>query len=77
MVGRLHYSLGPNPKCPIQVGESPRPNYFTALPSTGVLRNVRDYMDAGPDRSIRHLTYPYRLFSGGGSMPISSRKLAA
>src|SRR6516165_1945536 len=50
----------PHPKCPISGGASTRPRYLTVLPSTGVLRSSRDYMDAGVDRSIRHLTYPYR-----------------
>ena len=37
----------------------------------------RDYMDAGPNRSIRHLTYDYNDSKGGGSTPSCSRMVVA
>jgi hypothetical protein len=75
--GRLHYSLGPTLSAQFQVESRRVPRYLTALPSTGVLRRWRDYMDDGLERSIRHLTYPYKVLSGGGSIPSWSRSVVA
>ena len=70
LVGRVHYSLGSTLSAHFRWGFDAS-DYFTLLPSTGVLGSGPDYRDARLDRSIRHLTYPYRDSSGGGSTPRS------
>jgi hypothetical protein len=63
----------PHPKCPFQVGHLRVRAFFLLLPSTGVLASKRDFRDDVLNRSIRHLTYRYRVSRGGGSNPSSSR----
>jgi len=47
----------PHPKCPFQAGRPRVRVTVFLLTSTGVLASDRDYRDAKPARSIRHLTY--------------------
>lgn len=76
VVGRLHYSLNPTLSAHFRRGFSASER-LTWLPSTEVLGSGADYRDAAVNRSIRHLPYPYKASSGGGSTPSWSRSIVA
>jgi hypothetical protein len=68
-VAQLH------PKCPFQVGLR-RVRALNIASQYGSTKKWPDYRYAGLVRSIRHLTYPYKDSSDGGSIPRDSRSHA-
>jgi len=72
LVGRVHYSLRSTLSAQFRWGFGAS-ELLTKASQYVRTTKFRDYRDAGLQRSIRNLTYPYRESSVGGSIPSESR----